>query len=185
MPQTRLTETSYVVLGLVEHLQPATAYDLKRLAELSTFNFWSVPHSQLYAECSRLSHAGLLDEVREHTGRRRRIYRMSESGRHALESWRHSTGSGTFVLRDVGTLKLFFGADPVKLAQAQIEVHSARLEGYEELRERIAEGPAGWRLALEHGIGHEREFIRFWSTLAARESPIQTSPNGTDPPPAA
>ena len=26
----------------------------------------------------------------------------------------------------------------------------------------------GWRLALEVGIGHEREFIRFWSRLAAK-----------------
>ena len=31
------------------------------------------------------------------------------------------------------------------------------------------DAPAGARLALERGIGHEREFIRFWSALAPGE----------------
>jgi hypothetical protein len=30
--------------------------------------------------------------------------------------------------------------------------------------------PRGWRLALECGIGHEREFIRFWSRVG-KEAP--------------
>jgi len=43
-----------------------------------------------------------------------------------------------------------------------------RVLSYEELREGSAELPRGMRLALEAGIGHEREFIRFRSEL--RES---------------
>ena len=58
----RLTETSYIVLGLLEQGEPATPYDLKRFAQLSTSNFWSVPHTQLYTECARLAGEGLLDE---------------------------------------------------------------------------------------------------------------------------
>jgi PadR family transcriptional regulator, regulatory protein AphA len=165
----RLTETSYTVLGLIEHLQPATPYDLKALAQLSTFNFWTVPHTQLYTECARLAKAGLLDEEREQSGRRRRIYRLTEAGREALGAWRADPAAREYELHDAATLKLFFGADPETLARAQVEAHERRLEGYEALRSQIADGPEGWRLALEHGIGHEREFIRFWSGLASRK----------------
>src|SRR6202166_3023959 len=80
MSSPRLTETSYIVLGLIEQIGPATPYDLKRVAQLSTVNFWSVPHTQLYTECARLAEEGLLTERREESGRRRRVYRLD---RHA------------------------------------------------------------------------------------------------------
>jgi len=49
-----------------------------------------------------------------------------------------------------------------------VGIHLQRLSEYEQLLAGLAEAPAGWRLALELGIGHEREFIRFWSALLAR-----------------
>src|SRR5271170_4958152 len=58
----RLTEASYMVLGLVELAGQATPYDLKRVAQMSTNYFWSIPHTQLYSECARLAGEGLLDE---------------------------------------------------------------------------------------------------------------------------
>jgi DNA-binding PadR family transcriptional regulator len=161
----RLTETSYIVLGLLEQAQPATPYDLKQLAQVSTVNFWSVPHTQLYTECARLAEAGLLSEEREETGRRRRIYRLSDGGRAALDAWRAEPATDLYELRDIATLKLFFGADPAVLARAQLESHTARLKRWEELGGQIPDALAGWRLALECGLGHEREFIRFWSQV--------------------
>ncbi len=181
MSRPRLTETSYTVLGLLEHLQPATPYDLKQLAQLSTFNFWTVPHTQLYTECARLAELGLLEEEREQTGRRRRIYRLTEAGLEALNAWRSDPAAKEYELHDAATLKLFFGADPGILAAAQVEAHERRLEGYEALRAQIADGPEGWRLAIEHGIGHEREFIRFWSGLAPRR-PRQRSRSSSGQP---
>jgi hypothetical protein len=38
----------------------------------------------------------------------------------------------------------------------------------------VPDAPSGWRLALEVGIAHEREFIRFWSKLAGRRSSAKT-----------
>jgi PadR family transcriptional regulator, regulatory protein AphA len=172
MSSVPLRETSFIVLGLLEQLQPATPYDLKRVAQLSTINFWSVPHTQLYSECARLAEAGLLSEEREPEGRRRRIYRLTESGAQALERWRSEPTGALEELRDPGTLKLFFGADPAPLAAAQLEAHRRQLLGYERLHEGAAEMPRGMRLALEAGIGHERESVRFWSQLLT----------GTDPP---
>jgi PadR family transcriptional regulator, regulatory protein AphA len=168
----RLTETSYIVLGLLEQFQPATPYDLKRLAQLSTINFWSVPHTQLYTECARLAEAGLLSERREQTGRRRRIYRLADAGAQALERWRSEPTDALEELRDAGTLKLFFGADPARLAAVQVEAHRRQLESYERLHEQAGELPRGMRLALEAGIGHERESIRFWSALLSGTDPL-------------
>jgi DNA-binding PadR family transcriptional regulator len=169
----RLTATSYTVLGLLEQLEPATPYDLKQLAQVSTLHFWSVPHTQLYTECARLAAAGLLGEQRERSGRRRRTYTLTDSGRAALEAWRSTPSSDTYELRDTATLKLFMGADPATLAEAQVAAHAALLAEYEALHEELSRGdaPEGWRLALELGIGHEREFVRFWSHLAAERAP--------------
>jgi DNA-binding PadR family transcriptional regulator len=168
MSSPRLTETSYIVLGLLEQAEPATPYDLKQLAQISTANFWALPHTQLYTECARLASEGLLAEEREQTGRRRRIYRLTDSGRTAIDAWRAEPARETYELRDAATLKLFFGADPARLAAAQLEVHERRLRDCEELLANLHEAPPGWRLALECGIGHEREFIRFWGDLLHR-----------------
>ncbi|MFI4985588.1 MAG: PadR family transcriptional regulator [Solirubrobacterales bacterium] len=165
MSSSRLTETSYIVLGLIAQMGSATPYDLKRVAQLSTVNFWSVPHTQLYTECARLAEAGLLTERREESGRRRRIYRLAERGRRALESWRSEPTGELEQVRDPATLKLFLGGDPATLAAAQLEAHRDQLKAYEELQANAADSPPGWRLALEAGIGHEREFIRFWSHI--------------------
>jgi len=166
----RLTEASYIVLGLLEQAKSATAYELKQLAQMSTINFWSVPHTQLYTECPRLASAGLLSERQEETGRRRRIYQLTDSGREALAQWRAEPAPQSYELRDAGTLKLFFGADPATLAAERLETHLHRLARCEEMLAELTDIPRGWRLALECGIGHEREFIRFWSRVS-KEAP--------------
>lgn len=165
-----MTETSYIVLGLLEMAEPATPYDLKGLAQLSVFNFWSVPHTQIYTECERLAEAGLLDERREESGRRRRIYTLAAPGRKALETWRREPPSRLYEVRDPGVLKLFFGADPGKVASAQAEVHRRKLEEFEQSEAGVADAPRGMRLALELGIAHQREFARIWSELAEAEA---------------
>lgn len=165
--ELRLTDTSYAVLALVDLRGPATPYQLKQLAQVSIFHFWSIPHTQIYTECSRLADAGLLDERREETGRRRRIYRLSAAGRKALDAWRDDPEAEMYELRDPGLLKLFCGADPAVLAETQLERHERRLADYEARLD--DELPTGMRLALEGGVGHQREYVRFWSRVL-RES---------------
>lgn len=166
----RLTPTSYVVLGLVEQMRAATAYRLKQTVALGLGEFWSLPHTQLYSECRRLAEAGLLSERRESTGRRRRLYRLTAAGGRALEEWRSEPTEELYELRDAGLLKLYFGADPATLAGPQLEAHEHKLRWYEEMREAAGDhAPEGALLALEAGIGHEREYIRFWSRLRERD----------------
>jgi PadR family transcriptional regulator, regulatory protein AphA len=172
MTTQKLTATSYVVLGLIEGLQPATPYDLKQAVALGVGQFWSLPHTQLYSECGRLAEAGFLSERREESGRRRRIYRLTKAGEEALGRWRHESTSELYELRDAGLLKLFFGADPGKLAEAQLEAHRAKLREYERQLEecKLLKAPRGVMLALESGIGHEREYVRFWSKLRKKRA---------------
>jgi DNA-binding PadR family transcriptional regulator len=164
----RLTDTSYVVLGLVEICEPVTPYTLKQVAEVSVMNFWSLPHSQIYAECARLAESGHLSEKREREGRRRRVYTLTKTGRRAVDEWRADPRGELLELRDLGLLKLFFGADPGPLAEEQLAAHTKRLKSYEETAAATPGMTEGQRLALEAGIGHEREFMRFWSAVARR-----------------
>jgi DNA-binding PadR family transcriptional regulator len=175
---TRLSETSYIVLALLDRVQPATPYDLKRLAESSTIDFWTVPHAQLYNECARLAREGLLTEEREQVGRRRRIYSLTSLGSEALKTWLDTPIEELEEVRDLGILKLFFGADPAQLASTLVPMHEERLSRYEEyaaLRDHVraagTDVPRGAWLALQAGIGHEREYVRFWTALLQHKTP--------------
>ena len=166
--EPRLTPTSYVVLGLIATAGEATPYDLKRaVTGTSIGDLWNLPHAQVYAEPGKLAAAGLLDEEVETTGRRRKTYRLTKAGRAALDAWLAEPTAEFTQLRDPGLLKLFFGADPEPLARVQLEIHERKLAEYEELAR--AELPRGVALTLDSGIGHEREWVRFWSQLTGRK----------------
>lgn len=180
MSEPRLSEASYLVLGMLKIGQPATPYDLKQVAELSSKYFWSIPHSLLYSECERLAKEGLLIEEREPVGRRRRIYRVTKAGMDALEAWRAEPGRAVSELRSLGYLKLFLGADPVMLARTYLPEHEATLQRFEELRD-AGEGtrvPRGPSLAFEAGIGHMRESVRFWKQLLDEEEAAAEAADG-------
>lgn len=159
----RLTPTSFIVLGLVERAGEATPYALKQRVAGSVGNFWSLQHAQLYTEPERLAEAGLLTERRETGGRRRRTYAITAAGRRALRAWLDDPADEPTELRDPALLQLFFGADPAVLAPVQRDAHQAKLDEYEAVDQAaLAEGP---RLALQAGIAHAREWVRFWGAL--------------------
>jgi PadR family transcriptional regulator AphA len=146
-----------------------TPYDLKRVHAASVGFFWSLNHAQLYAEPDRLAAGGYLTVEQEKGGRRRKQYELTDAGREALDAWLASPTEEFTDLRDPGLLQLFFGADPAALAEVQLPIHEQRLREYEELRAGASDWPDGPRLALESGIGHEREWVRFWRGLARNE----------------
>lgn len=171
---TRLSPTSYLVLGLVAGMGPVTPYEMKQMVNASLGYFWSFPHSQLYAEPDRLVDAGLLRIEQEEAGRRRKRYSITEEGRAALVEWVSSPDTEPGETREPGLLKLFFGnmAEPeavVALAHAQADRCRERLAVYEGIEAAIAENrdfvyPL---LTLRYGMVHTRAALEFWDDLAA------------------
>ena len=161
------TPTSYIVLGLIELSGEATPYDLKQAATHSVGNFWTLQHAAFYTEPERLTAAGLLSVEREEGGRRRKHYRLTEQGATALADWRAEPTEALAEIRNQALLKLFFGADPAALAEAQLKASHEKLAQYEWMYEQ-SEGKdtPGPRAALEAGIGQMREWVRFWERLA-------------------
>ena len=167
MQEIRLTPTSYIVLGLLELAGESTPYGLKQLVAASVGHFWTLQHAQLYTETERLAAAGYVTERRESGGRRRKLYALTDLGREALVAWRDDPASERAELREPSLLKLFFGADAPRLAEVQLPAHREKLAEYEAIRDGMpGEVPDGPRQALDMGIRHEREFVRFWEGLA-------------------
>jgi DNA-binding PadR family transcriptional regulator len=163
-----LSPTSFIVLALIDRLGVATPYALKRAAASQIGDFWSLAHSQLYAESKRLLGAGYLTAECEPHGRRRRLYALTDKGRASLAEWLGEPTTDRYQLRDPGLLKLVLGAPIAPLAAAQLELHRQALERYEQLASTTpADAHDRRALALHAGIGHEREYVRFWASLLA------------------
>jgi DNA-binding PadR family transcriptional regulator len=174
LQDTKLTPTSFIVLGLLDFAGEATPYELKQGVAGSIGNFWSIPHAQLYSEPERLAAAGYVSERREEGGRRRRHYSLTDKGREAIADWRATPPERSYELRDHGLLKLFFGADPVAIAEAQLQIHRDKLAAYERLEAVVPEGgrrTGGW-LALAAGIVHQRTSIAYWEAIRDGRSPL-------------
>jgi PadR family transcriptional regulator, regulatory protein AphA len=171
MEEIRLTPTSYIVLGLLAQADDAegvTPYDLKAMVAVGIGNLWSLQHTQLYAEPERLAKAGYLTEVREDGGRRRKLYSITKAGRDALGAWLSSEPTDELPeVRDISLLKVYFGADPRPIAAKLAAAHRAKLREYEELEQALTgTGLSGPLTALRAGLGHEREWCRYWAGLA-------------------
>jgi DNA-binding PadR family transcriptional regulator len=173
MSTRQLTPISYVVLGLVAD-GATTSYDMKQKASRSVGYFWNFPHSQLYAEPAHLVELGLLEEEREASGRRRRVFSLTASGREALDGWLRQPTSDQPQIRDTGLLKLFFGAnlsaaEVAELARAQEEAHRARLAVYESIAGDAVEPRHA--AVVRAGLLHERTFVDFWREIAESPTP--------------
>jgi len=164
-----LTPTSYLVLGLVGRMGECTSYDMKRFVSLSIGYFWTFPHSQLYAEPVRLAELGLLTEEQEPTGRKRRLYRLTDAGRDALKAWLGEPTDEPTEIRDLAVLKLFFGSqsNPTEireLARHAADAHRRRLAEYEAIAG-IPDIEEHERRTLEMGLRFERTAVEYWEEL--------------------
>ncbi len=105
---SRLSPTARVILGLI-WFAPRTGYDIKQATDRSTRFFWGASYGQIYPELRRLEAAGLVESREEPRGQvPRRVYRLTEDGRLAFESWL-AEPELQYEVRDEGLLKLFFG----------------------------------------------------------------------------
>lgn len=163
----RLTSTSYAVLALLELLGEATSYDLKQALVSSIENFWRVPHTTFYEEPARLERAGYTSSRQESGGRRRRAYRLTESGHAALREWTTDPTAAPEQIRDEALLKIFAGADARTVLSHRAEYHRQKLAEFEGYFANVRAGHAQpredeWRGAEETliiGIRYHRFMI--------------------------
>lgn len=164
---TRLTNTSYALLALVDQLGEATPYEIKQAMDSSIENFWPVPHTTAYEEPARLASGGYMSVQQEEGGRRRKTYALTEQGRVALAAWAKDSTWTPPQMRDEGILKVFAGADPVALLEPRRSWHEGKLveiEGYLE----AVRGQEAWRnseLVLTAGIAYHRKMLEMLDEL--------------------
>ncbi|MFI5606925.1 PadR family transcriptional regulator [Amycolatopsis sp. NPDC051903] len=173
MSSGRLSTTSYVVLGTIGLRGPSTPYDLKRAVGHSVGYFWSFPHAQLYSEPERLERMGLLSVETEQTGRRRKVYSITDEGREAVRSWLAAPTHEHFEMRDIAEMKLFFHelGEPgniANLAREQIKQNEERIAVYEDMQRRFGAEPKYARrmIPLRLGLEMEQAALRFWRQIA-------------------
>jgi DNA-binding PadR family transcriptional regulator len=144
-----LKPSSYLILGMV-HEGLRTGYAIKRTVDRSTRFFWAASLAQVYPELAALEADGYLSsEDKPQGARQRKVYRLTDRGRTALEAWLRNERMPDFEQRDEGLLRLFF-ADAVPLADAVELVRRLRRRAEaidEDFRETILP------LATEHARG--------------------------------
>lgn len=186
MSSKRLTPTSYLVLGLLAREGPSTPYELEGHVRATLGNFWSFPHTLLYSEPPRLAALGLVTEMRETEGRRRRVFTITTAGGSALSAWLDRPSSASTELRDLGLLQLFFadlasGEARLRLAEQQLAIHRAKLFAYQEDErlDRRPDGPRRGQRTVEHWRGetlrmgrmYEGAAVDFWTGVVAKARP--------------
>ncbi len=104
----KLTPSSYLVLGMVR-LGVSSGYSIKKVADISTQNFWPTSLAQVYPELARLEGAGLLTRRSDPRGARQRsTYSITPQGDAALRAWLGSPRMAPVQIRDEAMLRLFF-----------------------------------------------------------------------------
>lgn len=185
-PERDLPASSYVILGLLATCGPSTPYEMKKLIDDSIGYFWDFPRAQLYIDPERLARLGLLAEEREQTGRRRRVYRITEAGIAEARRWLLDPAVTEVELRDTGLLKLFFGAlldadDVVRLARRERDLHQQRLATYQRIEATLTREPAMAFAAatLRMGVAYEQMSIIYWNDIA-EAPPSLTMPSAAN-----
>jgi len=118
-----------VVLGMLS-LGPRSGYDIKAMVDRSTRFFWAASYGQIYPELRKLEEEGLIEgEDAPSGGRSRRVFRLTDAGRKALEEWLLGPET-TIEYRDESLLRLFF-ADALPREQA-LGLLEARKHGHEQ-----------------------------------------------------
>jgi DNA-binding PadR family transcriptional regulator len=136
--------TSYILLGMLS-AQERSGYDLKLLLDKQVHHvYWSPAKSQIYGELRRLEQAGLatMTEVEQTNRPDKRLYRITQAGREALQQWLASPDVEPDVFKSPLLLHLFFGhlmsrqVLIVQLEKRQQKL-AAELQGYEKREQEV------------------------------------------------
>jgi DNA-binding PadR family transcriptional regulator len=171
----KLSSTAYVILGMLRS-EPRSGYEIKQAVDNSTRFFWAASYGQIYPELAKLAEAGLVEGSAQPTGgRRRTVYRLTDTGRKELQRWLEQTPE-RLELRDEGLLKLFFAGatDPgqaleiIDAKQRLMEEKVAALRAIEPYAVAASDADPYPYLVLRYGI-ESSEWVIDWCDRARAE----------------
>lgn len=126
----RLKPSSYAILGMLG-LGHRTGYAIKRSIDRSTRFFWAASLAQVYPGLAALEEGGYVVSAEDPRGARpRKVYRLTDMGRVALDEWLRSERVPDFEFRDEGLLRVFF-ADALPPEEAVELVRRMRIRAEE------------------------------------------------------
>jgi DNA-binding PadR family transcriptional regulator len=143
----KLRTSSHAILGLLS-IAPMSGYDLFQAVERSVGRFWPVSKSQVYAELARLEPAGLIQGTDVHQERLpdKRVFRLTEAGDEALDSWLENDELEEPQFRVPFLLKTLFGhrrppGDTARLLRVVGEEAAAEAGQYQEFLKLLGSVP--------------------------------------------
>lgn len=167
-------KSRYAIMGMLA-LEPTSGYQIKKLMEESTSNFWSESYGQIYPILKQLTEQGLAtSHAEKQEGKpERNIYALTDRGKEELVSWLGEP-VGEPKERIEVLLKLFFGQllpVPANIEQIQHfqDIQHRLLEKYQGietfLRDCLNEGgedtplPAYALITVRYGIHQSRALL--------------------------
>jgi len=157
------------LLGFL-HEGPQSGWDLVTTAQQTIGDFWSLTRSQVYRELGSMAETGLI-EADEVGPRERRPYRLTDTGRHAFQSWLEQE-PGQEQIRYPLLLTLAFARhlhpDQVtEFLTRHRAVHAARLQAYQAGRAAAEAAGATPRelITLDFGLRYETAVLDWFDHL--------------------
>jgi DNA-binding PadR family transcriptional regulator len=167
MARRQLTPFEHILLGLT-CMAPASGYDLKRTFAATPMGVYQPSSGALYPALRRLELSGMLraQASGQHgqSGRHRRAYEPTETGRAAHADWLRTPVEAATVPRDLGLHlmrfvmmeHLFPPEDVVRYVQDLAEALAAFTAELEQHAAVAGLGDRHPRLALDHGLAVHR-----------------------------
>ena len=154
-------KSRYAILGMLA-LEPASGYQIKKLMEQSTSNFWSESYGQIYPILKQLTEEHL---TTSHTEKQegkpeRNIYTLTELGKIKLVDWLgESVEEGQERIEIL--LKLFFG----QLVPAEKNI--AHLRHFQDIQRRLLDKYQGIEAFLKDCI-QEGDTLQIYALFTVR-----------------
>jgi len=172
----------FAILGLLAR-GPLSGYDIALKLRRPIGFYWTAQHSQIYPELRRLSGEGFVTSGEPESGRRRRVYTITRSGRAELCRW-IALPPGRPQPHDEVALKTFsvwmLKPQAAIALYRQVEAaHSLRLVEYQAMLAKVEAQSAGVTVEIDNptfgtyatlvrGIGYEQGLIAWCQWVISR-----------------
>jgi PadR family transcriptional regulator, regulatory protein AphA len=117
-----------ILAGLIRRSR--SGYDLTKWIETETSHFFVIGHSSIYPALAELEKEGLVEHevVPSDKGPERKVYSLTERGRHALLAWADAPAAERQTRDEQLVKALCYGYLPVERVVALLEEEKARHE---------------------------------------------------------